>query len=568
VSSSTALRMFKLLALTLAASVLTAAPALASRINREAQADAHATAFKKAPADLKIPVRDPAPPAGAQVLKYKFGPLKINPGQNLIDIDVQKERPNVDGWIVGFRPGLIDAKTGKSPSVSEVHLHHAVWLVDLKPTFAAGEEKTNFNTPAGFGWRYTTKQSWLINHMIHDLVAQPHEVYITYTLYFIPDTAPEAAAIHEVKTQWMDVEGVKPYPVFNALKGAGSKGKFTFPDQAKNPYPDRTADRPRNSWVADRDATLVATAGHLHPGGLWTDLNLTRDGKTVRLFRSRANYYDPSGAISWNVAMSASAPDWRIHIKKGDVLSTNATYDTTKASWYEVMGIMPTAITLDDEGGVDPFTGKVDQTDYLTHGELKENRDPAGTRKVNPVFNNANKLRQGPFVSTVTIRSFTYQPGDLTLPGKQGLPPSVAQGSSITFVNKDQPTTVRFHTITACLAPCNKGSGIGYPLANGKGLFDSGELGFGPTISTAGLYGGSGDPNVPSTPVIDTPADKAACANGGPTAITKAIATGCIGTTTWKTPTTLSPGTYTYFCRIHPFMRGAFRVVPKTKIKD
>ena len=50
------------------------------------------------------------------------------------------------------------------------------------------------------------------------------------------------------------------------------------------------------------------------------------------------------------------------------------------------------------------------------------------------------------------------------------------------------------------------------------------------------------------------------CANGGPTGVTKAIATGCIGTTTWKTPKTLGPGTYTYFCRIHPFMRGSFRV--------
>ena len=45
--------------------------------------------------------------------------------------------------------------------------------------------------------------------------------------------------IHEIDTQWMDVKGVKPYPVFNALKGTGTNGKFTFPDQAKNPYPDR-----------------------------------------------------------------------------------------------------------------------------------------------------------------------------------------------------------------------------------------------------------------------------------------------------------------------------------------
>jgi plastocyanin len=564
--SSSPARLLKLLLSVLALCGLIVVPAAsASRVDDELRADAHASALKTSKTNLHIPVRDPGPPPGAQVLKYKFGPMKIQPGQNLIDIDVQKERPNVNGWIVGFRPGLIDAKTGKNPPVTEVHLHHAVWLVDFKPTFAAGEEKTNFNAPTGYGWRYTTQQTWMVNHMIHDLVGQEHEVYITYTLYFIPDTAPEAGAIHEIKTSWMDVEGVKPYPVFNAIKGSGKNGKFTFPDEAKNPYPDRPHN-PRNQWVVDHDATLVSTAGHLHPGGLWTDLNLTRGGKTVRLFRSRANYYEPSGAVSWDVAMSASGPAWRVHVKKGDILSTNATYDTTKASWYEVMGIMVTGITTDDEGGVDPFTGKVDEADYLTHGRLKENMDPAAVRRVNPAYHNAIKMRQGPFVTKVVIRNFTYQPGDLTLPGKQGRTPSIAQGKSLQFVNEDAPTTERFHTITACKAPCNKGSGIGYPLADGTGLFDSGELGFGPTVNIGGLGYDNGD--TPMTPVIDTPADKADCAKGGVTGLAKAIKTGCVGTTTWKTPKNLSPGTYTYFCRIHPFMRGAFKVVPKTKVKS
>ena len=54
-------------------------------------------------------------------------------------------------------------------------------------------------------------------------------------------------------------------------------------------------------------------------------------------------------------------------------------------------------------------------------------------------------------------------------------------------------------------------------MANGKIVFDSGELGTG---------------GVPAS-----------------------------GSVTWSTPTNLPPGTYTYWCRIHPFMRGAFRVV-------
>jgi plastocyanin len=228
------------------------------------------------------------------------------------------------------------------------------------------------------------------------------------------------------------------------------------------------------------------------------------------------------------------------------------------------MGIMVVGITKDDEGGVDPFTETVDQTDYLTHGRLKENIDPPGTRRVNPAYNVASKMRQGPFVSKVKIRNFVYGQGDLTMPGRKGLPPSVPQGQSLTFVNEDQPLTERFHTVTACQAPCNRGTGIGFPLADGAGLFDSGELGFGPTIS-GGLYGDAG--NVAMTAVVNTPAPAEKCAKGGAGPVMKAIAASCVGTATWKTPKNLKPGTYTYFCRVHPFMRGAFRVVPKVTLR-
>jgi hypothetical protein len=360
----------------------------------------------------------------------------------------------------------------------------------------------------------------------------------------------------------MDVEGGKPYPVFDALRGQGRNGRFTFPDQARNPYPDG---RQRNRWVADRDATLVTAAGHLHPGGLWTDLDLTRNGRTVRLFRSRANYFEPAGAVSWDVAMAATGPQWRVAIKKGDVLSTSATYDTSKASWYEVMGITIVGITDGPDGGVDPFTQKVDQRGYLTHGRLAENVEH-GVGARTRGFVNPLRLRQGPFRDRVTIKDFAYGQGDLSSRGRAALAPSVRQGGQITFVNTDNPLTVRFHTITACRAPCNRTAGIRYPLADGPRTFDSGQLGFGPTIS-AGLYDGGSDGVVPITPVVDLPAAAARCKDGGPATV-KLVAAGCVGSRTWKTPKSLRPGLYTYYCRIHPFMRGAFRVVPDRKLKS
>ena len=72
-----------------------------------------------------------------------------------------------------------------------------------------------------------------------------------------------------------------------------------------------------------------------------------------------------------------------------------------------------------------------------------------------------------------------------------------------------------------CKAPCNRGTGIGYPLARGPIKFDSGQLGFGTGLSSG---------------------------------VTTQSAT-------YTTPPLTKPGkTYTYFCRIHPFMRGSVRV--------
>jgi hypothetical protein len=553
-------RFCKLILSATAACALVVTTARADNPSR-ARFDATASAFHAA--KVNIPVRAPGPPPGAQVLKYRFGPMTIQPGQNTINLDLQKERPAVNGWIVGFRPGLVYASNGKSPSVDVVHLHHAVWLVGdsiatLKPTFAVGEEKTVANAPAGFGWRYTTSQTWVINHMIHDLTAAPQQVYITYELFFIPDSAPQAQAMTRIDTQWMDVQGVKPYPVFNAPRGSGTSGRFTYPDQAPTAY--SSDGIVRNRWVADHDGTMVQTAGHLHPGGLYTDLDITRNGVTRRIFRSRANYFEPVGAVSWDVAMSATAPSWRVDFKKGDILSVHATYDTTRASWYEVMGIMPVAVTDHQvPGGVDPFSGSVDQTDYLTHGRLRENID-VGVRKADSGLRNPLHARSGPFMDRIIINGFLYSQGDLAYPGARGLPPRVRQGQSLTFVNQDTPVTERFHTITECRAPCNLSGGIGYPLSNGPETFDSGELGFGPAISGA-LYASGADSggDVPITPVIDTPAPKQDCA--AVPGLVGIVANACVGTVVYKTPVNLAPGTYTYFCRIHPFMRGAFRVV-------
>jgi len=299
------------------------------------------------------------------------------------------------------------------------------------------------------------------------------------------------------------------YPVFNVRKGSGRNGRFTYPNDAKNPYRGQPK---RNQWVVDRPGVLVATGGHLHPGGLYTDLKLTRNGKTVRLFRSRAKYFEPAGAVSWDVAMTVSRPDWRVKVKKGDVLSVSATYDTSRGSWWEAMGIMPTFMAGGGPG-VNPFRHKVDRPGRVTHGHLPENDNHGGGPTSLPDPRRLPDGQQNP--GFINLVNFRYQLGDLSLGDPVRNPPVIKPGQSLTFRDAGDDAKGIYHSITSCKAPCNRATGIAYPIADGNVQFESGTLG------------------------ARTPAT---------------------GFLSWRTPKNLSPGTYTYFCRIHPFMRGAFRV--------
>lgn len=481
------------------------------------------------PAGLGI--MNPPVHEGAQRLEFKYGPIKIKPGQNNITIsDTNVPKPKVDGYIVGIYPDLV-RNDGSVPPVDIIHLHHGVWLnVKAKdPTaprlperfFASGEEKTATYIPPGYGYPYKATDTWIINYMLHNLLSTPDEVSIVYNLDFIPADSPGAKDIKPARPIWMDVQNGEIYPIFDVIKGTGKEGLYTYPDDATDPYNGRT---PKNEWVVDRDTVLIGTGGHLHPGGLHTDLYVRREGATptpeaaksvngdkAHLFRSEANYYEPAGAVSWDVAMSVTPLDWKVALKKGDVLSMSTTYDSDRASWYESMGIM-VMWGADGTDGTDPFTKPVDVRGELTHGHLPENDNHGGGPGK---FSDMTKLPDGVTADKVTIADFTYAPGDMS--GLYSDVPVVKAGDPLNFVNLDSPRDNGiWHTITACKAPCTGETGVAYPLADADVPFDSGELGLaGP----------------PTADRVD-----------------------------WSIPQDLKPGTYTYFCRVHPSMRGAFRV--------
>jgi plastocyanin len=536
-------------------------------------------------------VLQPASYPNMTTYNCRTDPITVYPGQNLNLYGQTKTCPHAQkvsgpgdtspfqqgsgakGFVTRFQPSMQEIHPDGSlttPSVWDLHLHHVVWLSPSGPTFASGEEKTIAKYPQGYGLKVGGNANWGINYMIHSLNASSgRQVQITWQIDWVPDT-PDPG-IKPLDVQWMDVAGTPHiYPVFDAVKrnDLDKDGRYTFPDDVPTNPSDPGYDQRQNissagKWtVPSGGRTLLFGAGHLHPGGKYIDLDVSRDlngdgvagddpSETKPLFRSRAHYYEPAGAVSWDVALEATRPDWRIHLKAGDVVSIHATYDVSKASWYEAMGIFPLAVTkADDPAAKDPFDDAAavkqmyDEGGILTHGRLPENIDtPAGKNLhvPNPKKLGSRGKKVGP--SGIGIEGFQYTNGGYSvLKGhktKKGLerPPVVKPGSRVVFTNFDALPSENlnqqaWHTITGCKAPCNKGAGIGYPLAQGP-LGDSGELGFG------------GNPT----------------GIGGAVGVSAGVTT---GSNTYETPKLKAGKTYTYFCRIHPFMRGSIRVAKHT----
>jgi plastocyanin len=452
-------------------------------------------------------------------IRVRYGPFSIGPGQNPNIYDPNVKAPDLPpGFITRFQPNL-ELEDGTIPPANQVHLHHGVWLVNNEPRWFADAEKSVFAPPDGFGWRVGPDDTWVLNHMLHNLYPGIAKAYLTWDIDFVPEDSATGRKMKEINTLWADVRGNETYPVFDTPFEAGGDGRYVYPDD-QPPREARAYPKNYNKISVPADGTLVLAVGHLHPGGLDNTLSLTRAGKTTQIHRGESTYFDPKGPVSWDMAMGVTKPNWRVAVEKGDVLSLTSTYDTKSGAWFESMGLAVIGFAPGDTSGLNPFTQELDTGTRLTHDRLEENLNSGGAATSLP---DASTLPDGQEFGiwdgrAVEIDNFVYRPGNIGTKGPAGNPPTIAQGQRLSFVSLDAARNIP-HTITACKKPCTGAAGHGFPLVDTAPAFDSGQLGFGVSGITAQENRAS-----------------------------------------WSTPAGLTTGTYTYFCRIHPFMRGAFRV--------
>ena len=491
----------------------------------------------------------PKAPGTKEKLKFFYGPYVIPPGWDANRVDLTL--PLRNGMVVSVEPGMRRVDDGSEPAHQVAHIHHAHWF-SMNPGsendnytfgltdwfFGNGDEETKANfqqrsaaQPKGpiYGGHIGQTEPQPMIYMLHNKTSQPMVVWIMLEVTFIHGSMEELNALGD--RPYHEVTGILFGRTFDVPRNRKSRDA-TF---------ETAEDDPRGviQWTSTTSGTIIGTGSHLHPGGIRV---ITENyGSEARPCPNTGGGYGgtvllKSDALwrgdvpfSEDFQMEVTNPAFRAPIHKGDRIRISGSYENRKHAWYSVMTHQ--GFYIDQ---AQPPKGRCKP--YLV-GKAAKQRP-----RVNPTAGVKNRAwghhptdqtcgkrfgappcerplqDTGPGVATnqVTIANFQYQPGDRTLSGQLGAPARIKQGTSLTFLNVDQALNIR-HSVTTCRWPCNGPYVANYPLPDG--IWDSGTLGYDV------IDGGS--PN----PIASTPPD-------------------------------LATGHYSYFCRIHPWMRGAFEVVP------
>ena len=541
---------------------------------------------------MYLPNRFVPQPAGTKEhQRWWFGPYTVPPGHdmNRVDVDIPVEK----GFITSVAPHIRRAADITEPPHQESHIHHAHWF-SLDPgnkednyfygnaewIFGTGDEESHAEfqpradaDPKGplYGQYIGSGDLQPMIYMLHNKTSVPQTLYIVLDVDFIHGDAAgiKAATGREIH----NLSGVLFGRTFDVPRVPLGPGIFSTSKMKQGPI----------EWTSTMDGTIIGTGGHLHPGGLSVivenlgpkdnpcpDTASRVGGTGGTLLVKNDAHWRYNIPFSEDFVMDGTDPAWRAPIHKGDRLRITGIYENKDHAWYTAMThegwfidpqqapvgrCAPYLINKPTAGGKMTRVRKtvkvwVKKKVKTKHGmrmkRVKVSRvkwvkkwlpgkpiDPTKGYLMRPFGNHADQVcgreygklpcekpdahrPPGQFATTVTINNFIYTPGDASLSGSEGDPVQVHKGQSLTFYNADEAADIR-HSVTTCAVPCNGTYVANYPLADGR--WDSGTLGY-------DLIDG-GNPN----PMSSTPAD-------------------------------LPEGRYTYFCRIHPWMRGEFDVVP------
>jgi plastocyanin len=139
--------------------------------------------------------------------------------------------PPVDGYITHMQTDVVDADTGQPVPISRLMLHHIVFLnaahrdntcnsflgfdnrsfggVAPQRFFAAGEERAKISMPPGYGYPTKSSDPWAILAMVMNHRSTADHALIHY------EVTVESNPLTPVKPYWLDVQDCKADPIYN-----------------------------------------------------------------------------------------------------------------------------------------------------------------------------------------------------------------------------------------------------------------------------------------------------------------------------------------------------------------
>ena len=309
---------------------------------------------------------------GAQRLTYKVGPFNIIPGQNDIGYNGMDQKPKVDGWITRMRrtSSTPTAASRASTSSTSTTASGSTWSQDATSPGAARAllrrrrgEDDHARCPRATA---TVQGDRPLAAQLHD--PQPDagadQVYMILRRSTSSRRRSPRGARHQAGAPDLDGRAERQiYPVFDVQKGSGDEGQYTYPNDEPDAVPaasqqatsgpstGRRAGRAPPATCTPAGCTPTCGCAARAPGRQPAAPPRARQGaqacksraprgygSNAHLFRRTAKYFEPAGAVSWDVAMTGTPPDWRVKVHKGDMLWTSATYDTKRGVLVGVDG--------------------------------------------------------------------------------------------------------------------------------------------------------------------------------------------------------------------------------------
>ena len=291
-------------------------------------ARASTAAGNQAPA---APTQAIGPSSGDRQATVRYGPLVLPPASlggmlhlNLIQPTLAKPCSNC--FITSLTPNLVYADGTTANLDTGPMLHHVVWARPLVPDatcsgnvvgllgerfFAAGNERTAWTMPAGFGY-FVGDDPW---NVVTEIMNHSEELKIVFVQLDATWRPAPDPSVKPVKPVWMDVADC-------------ATSEYHIP---AGPTEETW------TWASSLTGRIVATAGHLHSGG--KEISLVNESTGNPICTSAARYGTKPGSMGSLDSMSVCAWDALGTVRAGEVLGIHSHYESPEPA-DDVMGIM------------------------------------------------------------------------------------------------------------------------------------------------------------------------------------------------------------------------------------